>query len=150
MVSLLKSLVDFVKTQRSEFEYFEDLGIKLCGHNKYNYSSQRRVRSPRRFYYDGNAENTVLSPKDAYRTEVFLIVIDTLISTVEAYKDINQTFGFFDKLTILSTHEIEQAARNLARSYPRDLESSSESEFIQFASLVGSDSSAELQASSIT
>lgn len=156
MVSLLESLADFVQTQRTMFDHYESQGIEVCGHDKYK-SEQKRVFIRNRRYDEGSAEETVLPPRDKFRTEVFLVVVDkmtiALQQRLEAYKEVNIKFGFLSNiinmaLVPLSDSEvsaIKHSAANLVSSYPDDLEPSLESELVQISSLFAS--SSDLQAS---
>ena len=54
------------------------MGVLLCGHSQYN-SGLKRLRVPNCRYYDENVEDSMLSPKDKFKEEVFLVIIDQLI-----------------------------------------------------------------------
>ena len=138
MVSLLESLAEFVKTQRSKFDDYELQGIELCGHQKYK-SEQKRVITRNVRFDKGSAEETILSPRDKFRTEVFLVVVDKLTSAsqqrLEAYKEVNTKFGFLSNIVsvpLLEESAIRHSAANLVSSYPSDLEPSLESQLVQY------------------
>ena len=50
----------------------------------------------------------------------------------------NHKFGFLSKLASRLTHEIKQITEELAQSYPNDLKPMTESEFLQFSTLLAS------------
>ena len=84
MVSLLESLVGFIKTQRTEFEHFHNRGIIMCGHDHCN-SVFKLVREPNRRYVDIDDEDEVpnMSPRDRFRQDVFQAINDQLISDLK-------------------------------------------------------------------
>ena len=123
MVSLLQSLVGFIKTQRTEFEHFHKRGIILCGHDQYN-SVFKRVRVPNRRYVDvdDEDEDPNMTQRDRFRQDVFQVINYQLISDLkyrlEAYKEISYNFGFLCKLLSLSSQMIKEAARIPSHTKP--------------------------------
>ena len=113
-------------------------GIELCGHQKYK-SEQKRVITRNVRFDKGSAEETILSPRDKFRTEVFLVVVDKLTSALqqrlEAYKEVNTKFVFLSNVAsvpLLEESAIRHSAANLVSSYPSDLEPSLESQLVQY------------------
>ncbi|XP_073499099.1 zinc finger MYM-type protein 1-like [Phyllobates terribilis] len=137
VVALLQSLLDFVSSLKEEFDAYESEAVKLCGHNMYN-SYVRRIRKRNCRFDDGNSEATLLSPRDKFKAEVFLSLVDNLMSGLSqrlgAYTDVCSKFGFLANLSKLSPLEIKKAGSNLVCSYPEDLMPGvTETELVQFS-----------------
>ena len=67
-VELLKSLITFLKEQRSLFDHYEKQGIDLCGNENYrDFSQKRKKRSE-------NISSIVFTPSERFRVETFLII----------------------------------------------------------------------------
>lgn len=68
----------------------------------------------------------MLSPSDELRTKIFLPVIDQFVSSLqrrhEAYSLVDERFGFLNKLDTLENDEISTAAKNLVKTYAKDLD----------------------------
>jgi hypothetical protein len=139
MINLLESLVVYVESQRGEFHVFEARGIARCGNDQFK-DSQQRVRARNRRFDDGNAEDTVLSARDVFRTQGVLSIIDHLQSSlhkrIAAYNGVNRKFGFLSKLTTISPSLIRESAEQLILAYPDDLENDLSDELVQFAALL--------------
>ena len=146
-VHLLESLHKFVDSLRPNFDQLEQKGIDKCGHGDYK-AAQRRIRTRNRRYDDGSAEDTVLQPRDKFRVEVFLAILDRLTTEltkrITAYKEIHSLFGFIANLVKLQADEITTSARNLVKAYPHDLEESVNSELVQFSVFLQSVNSSEV------
>ena len=73
---------------------------------------------------EGAANEADLSPRETFKTETHLVMIDSLLAELEkrrkAYDDICKTFGLHSVLTSLSIEQIEDKAKNLVASYPDD------------------------------
>lgn len=134
-VHLLKSLLEFIKSQRSEFQCYEEKGMMMSAVKEYKESSKRPKKRKRQFDEDPSAER-VLSPREKFKVDVFLIIIDKLSSALQhrldAYKEIQGKFGFFTNLTELSDDGIRFAAKKLLEEYSNDFEDCFPSELIQF------------------
>ena len=137
-VRLMQSLCEFVASMREQFESFEEKGKDLSKCSTYKPENKRkRVRSTRQTMYEGPGEEVVLSPRNAFRTCVFLPIIDNILSSFEkrlnAYSTLCDSFGFLHKLLHMTANEICEATAKLAETYPDDLEQSVSEEFVQFA-----------------
>lgn len=89
-VNLLKSLSGFVESKRDEFEKYEEGGKELSGADEYEIV-RSRPRSKRQQPLDyGRTAAVELSPREKFRTEAFLQVLDqltvSLTERLEAYK----------------------------------------------------------------
>ena len=96
-----KSLKSFVELQRNEFDAFEMEAKEKCGYDSYKAASKRtRIRNRLRDVDVGSAqaEDTIQSPRDRFRTESFLVIIDQLQAALkqrlDAYSEMDKKFGF--------------------------------------------------------
>ena len=66
------------------------------------------------------------SPKDRFRVDVFLAVLDSLLFELEhhckVYTKLNTQFSFFAKSAYLTPAKIQESADRLVEAYPQDLE----------------------------
>ena len=88
----------------------------------------------------GKAENTSLEPKDSFRIQSYITVIDVLLAELDkrkrAYKEVADRFGFLHNLKELSDNDIQAAARKLVETYVLDLDDGLGNELIQFKSFL--------------
>ena len=137
-IELLNSLSDYIKSQRDEFHKYEQMAIKMSGFKDYKEATKRR--RTKKFQFDDDAStHTTLSPRDHFRSQVFVNIIDLLCSAlktrIEAYQHVHSLFGFLNDLCGLDSDNILRAATNLVKAYPNDFEESLGPELIQFAKL---------------
>jgi hypothetical protein len=144
-IVLIKSLKGFVELQRNDFDAFEIEAKGKCGHDSYKAASKRaRIRNRQRDFDVGSAqaEDTIQSPRDRFRIESFLVIIDQLKAALkqrlDAYNEIDKKFGFLSKIATMSPCDISSAADCLLRFYPDDLENSLECDLLQFSALLQS------------
>lgn len=140
-VDLIKSLIDYVTGLREEFDVFEQRGRLLAVNSDYKeQSGRRRFRSTAITQYEGRAEETNMSPRDKFRVNVFLRIIDTISAALQkrlaAYSVVCAKFGFLHNLTDVSDAELRTASDSLVRAYPTDLEPCLAEEMVQFKSFL--------------
>jgi hypothetical protein len=141
-VNLLKSLEMFVKSLRDRFDEFERDGAQHSGTTEYAQQNQRFRRANVRLdpLDYGHTPEVQLLPRDRFRTNSFLPVIDMLMSAlstrVSAYKGVCDRFGFLQQVNKRSIEELRTAANNLVGIYSSDIEDSLGDELIQFIELV--------------
>ena len=137
-IHLLEALKSFVNGLRSDFEIYEEKGKKKSVVEEYKGLSQRS-RCSRRFFDEDPAEEISLSPREKFKVEVYLVIIDKLSGELEkrltAYRNVENKFGFLSKLANLSNDHIQQAASMLMREYP-DFEDHFPTELAHFAAFV--------------
>ena len=137
--ALMASLVDTVQFARDRFDVYEQMATEKVQHGEYK-AEQRRGRKLKRLPDEGAANEADLSPRETFKTQTYLVMIDSLLAELEkrmkAYDDICKTFGFLSELTSLSIEQIEDKAKNLVSSYPDDLEDTLVAELIQFAAFM--------------
>ncbi|XP_076806126.1 zinc finger MYM-type protein 1-like [Clavelina lepadiformis] len=137
--SLLASMVDTIQFARDRFDVYEQMAIEKVPHGEYK-AEERRGRKRKRMPDEGAANEENLTPRETFKTHIYLVMIDRLLAELEkrmkAYEDISTTFGFLSELTSLSIKQIENKAQNLVSSYPDDLEDTLVAELIQFAAFM--------------
>ena len=125
-VHLLESLLDFVKSQREEFDSFEAKGKMKSVIKDYKESSKRPLKKKRHFDEVGSSIESELSNSEKFKVNVFLVIFDGLASALqkrlEAYTFVQGKFGFLSNLTEITGYEIQKAARILMETYPNDFE----------------------------
>ncbi|GFQ98697.1 uncharacterized protein TNCT_470091 [Trichonephila clavata] len=122
-VDLLKSLLDFLISQR---ELFDDYETKANEKTDTQYSDEnQRVRKRKRHHDDGPAKEVVLRGKEKLKVDTYLPVLDMLCTELsrrlEAYREINDLFGFLTDFSTKSDAEIRQACTNLRNIISRTL-----------------------------
>ena len=111
-VTQLKSLEIFVSSRRGRFDEFERDGAQHSDTTEYAQQNQRIRRSNVRLnpLDYGHTPGVQLSPRDRFRAESFLPVIDMLSSAlstrVSEYKDVCDRSGFLHQLGKLSTEAV--------------------------------------------
>ena len=73
----MESSLGFVETQRTEFDAFEEKGKLKCNNNEYK-CAEVRIKKRKKQFDDGPAEDTILSPRDKFKMEVFFPIIDQM------------------------------------------------------------------------
>ncbi|XP_068227950.1 uncharacterized protein [Palaemon carinicauda] len=149
-VTLLESLLQFVKDLRSQFDDFEAKAMAKCDPSdvtgKVAYYADRqsqRIRKRKRHHDElDSVEDVTLTGRDMFRVTAFLPIIDKLYAALTqrlaAYSDLREKFGFLSEISNKTNSELKAAAEKLVSSYPNDLEAGLESELLQFAHLMKS------------
>lgn len=147
-VTLLESLLQFVKDLRSQFDDFEAKAMAKCDpsdvtSNASYYEDTQRIRKRKRHHDElDSAEDVTLTGRDIFRVTAFLPIIDKLCAALTqrlaAYGDLREKFGFLSEISNKTNTELKAAAEKLVSSYPKDLEAGLESELLQFAHLMKS------------
>ncbi|CAH0563071.1 unnamed protein product [Brassicogethes aeneus] len=116
-LNLLKSLTSFVESKRDAFDSYETAGKELSDVQEYQNSRVRSLNVPLKPIDYGKASAVQLSPKEKFRTESFLPVIDRLIVSLRermsAYQVANERFGFFAEISTMKNSELTLAAKKL-------------------------------------
>jgi hypothetical protein len=138
-VVLLKSLCEYVATLREQFELFEENGKALSGCCEYkDYSGRKRVRSVKVKRFEGQSADANLSPRDKFRTGVFLAIIDSMTGALQkrldAYTVVRDLFGFLHELFDMTPESIRKSSSRLVEAYPEDLEHDLANELVHFCS----------------
>ncbi|XP_068240067.1 uncharacterized protein [Palaemon carinicauda] len=149
-VTLLESLLQFVKDLRSQFDDFEAKTMAKCDPSdvtgKVAYYADRqsqRIRKRKRHHDElDSVEDVTLTGRDMFRVTAFLLIIDKLYAALTqrlaAYSDLREKFGFLSEISNKTNTELKAAAEKLVSSYHNDLEAGMESELLQFAHLMKS------------
>jgi hAT family C-terminal dimerisation region len=105
---------------------------------EYVFDSRRVSKLVAQFGEKSTTYEIVMTGKENYRVNTFLVIIDCLITELgkrkAAYKKLNDQFGFISKLPTneLNSAEIQNNASLLIKSYHHDLEESLSEECIHF------------------
>ena len=104
-----------------------------------NYRAEvsKRVRRRNRRYDDSDADTEIhLQPRDKFRTDTFIVIIDSLAAALskrkEAYAELADLFAFLRKIESLPDAEIRQSASKLVSHYNSDLQHELREELVQF------------------
>ena len=139
-VEALKSLKSFVVSEKEMFDKYEDAARKTS--STYEYTETRpRSRNVRLNPLDyAKFSETQLSPKEQFRVESFIPVVDQLSASlsdrIRAYDVVSDRFGFLNHLEDLSISELQKAADNLVKLYNGDLAISLWNELVQFVAII--------------
>ena len=102
---MFEALKSFVNGLRSDFEIYEEKGKKKSGVAVYKALCQR-IRSRRRCFDEDPIKEIALSPREKFKVEVYLVIIDKLSGELEkrftAYRNIENKFEFLSRLANLS------------------------------------------------
>ena len=132
----MASLVDTVQLARDRFEVYEQMATEMVQHSEYK-AEQYRRRKQKRMPDEGAANEAHLSPRETFKTQTYLVMIDSLLAELKkrmkAYDDVHKTFGFLSELMSLNIEQIEDKAKNFVSAYPEDLEDTLVAELTQFA-----------------
>lgn len=128
VISMYESLISYLQDIRNKFDEFESKAKMLVPSDvDYKSAVQRPQRENKRRGFDVS-----LSPKDKFRIETFLPVIDSLLTEMNkrlgAYEMLSGRFGFLTDDS-LSHEQIEEKAKQLVHVYHEDLEESFADEF---------------------
>ncbi|KAK4300341.1 hypothetical protein Pmani_027458 [Petrolisthes manimaculis] len=144
-VTLLDSLLQFVKDLRSQFDDFESKAMAKCDPSAAYYADtqSQHIRKRKRHHDElDSVEDVTLTGRDMFRVTAFLPIIDKLCAALTqrlaAYSDLREKFGFLSEISNKTNTELKAAAEKLVSSYPRDLEAGLELELLQFAHLMKS------------
>ena len=136
--NLYKSLQQYVFSVRDEFDNYEENAKLRLPDVEYRRSSKRPV-ARRRQINDGDAAEVSLSPKDKFRVETFIPMVDALVTNLakraEVYSEVASNFSFLTQLH-LTQEEIREQSVNLIATYPEDIDDSIVSDVHQFHAYV--------------
>ena len=133
IVDLYESLIEFLSSMLFDFDKYEAKAIELFGNNVYK-RDKNRPRVPTTFHDDGKSEDVrpLRSGSDDIRIEFFNDILASLRLELqrrcEAYKFLNDLFGFLTKIHLIASEDIAKKVRKLVAQYPNDLENSLEIE----------------------
>ncbi|GBP84617.1 hypothetical protein EVAR_55321_1 [Eumeta japonica] len=95
-----------------------------------------RVQKRKRHHDDGTAEEVVFRGKEKLKVDTYLPVLDMLCTELsqrlEAYREINNLFGFLTDFSTKSDAEIRQACTKFKEHYFEDIEPEFIDEMVQY------------------
>ncbi|GFQ80029.1 uncharacterized protein TNCT_524151 [Trichonephila clavata] len=120
-----------------ERELFDDYETKANEKTDTQYSDEnQRVRKRKRHHDDGPAKEVVLRGKEKLKVDTYLPVLDMLCTELsrrlEAYREINDLFGFLTDFSTKSDAEIRQACTKFKEHYFKDIEPEFIDEMVQY------------------
>ena len=146
---LLDSLSGYVIAQREQFSTIEEEAKLLTKCTEYQQAKGKRKVKRNKKYDDFVGSNVPdenfesLSESSKFKTQVFLVIIDKLITTLAqrkgAYEKVCGVFGQIRNLKSLTNDQIKAMSSNLIKAYPKDLDDCLSEEFVQFNELLKSD-----------
>ncbi|KAK4879265.1 hypothetical protein RN001_007411 [Aquatica leii] len=124
---LVHSLTDFVKDERGQFDNYESAAKNTYPDFEYKSTTSRtRQRSSRLTFFEGAAEDTQFQSREKFRIQVYLSIIDELITQLQrrsqAYDELLNWFGFSSKLTVLRAEELEVHCQKFSEFYVNDVD----------------------------
>jgi len=136
VVDLLKSLSDFLTSQRDLFDGYE---VKANEKVEAQYSDDcNRLRKRIRHHADGDAEEVVLLGKEKFRIETYLPILDTLSAElnrhVQAYDRIHNSVVVWILVEFSSKtdDELKHATETFREKYPDDFDIDFQEEMVHF------------------
>jgi len=137
VITLYKSLINYIMDLRNSFSHYEKLGIEKTGIIQYKVSRIKKRKMP---FDESSQGDTIFVSKKSFEINTFFIIIDSLLTElrkrINSYEKINTSFGFLFNITELSVLEVRQKAGELQKQYPQDLDTSFMNECIHLANKV--------------
>ena len=134
-INLLKSLSEFLKSQRDLFDEYEEKASRIVDETQYS-DKLNRVRKRKRHDDDSGAEEVVLLGKDKFRIETYIPILDSLSAElnrrVQAYDKIELLFGFLVEFPSKSDDELRLATETFRENYPDDVDIDFQEEMVHF------------------
>lgn len=133
VITLYKSLINYIMDLRNSFSYYEKLGMEKTGIIEYKFSRTKKRKIP----FDESSQGDIkLEGKNLFKINTFFIILDSLHTELRkrlnSYEKINTSFGFLFNITELSVLEVRQKSGELQKQYSQDLDISFMNECIHF------------------
>ncbi|XP_050064590.1 zinc finger MYM-type protein 1-like [Aphis gossypii] len=119
VITLYKSLINYIMDLRNSFSYYEKLGMEKTGIIEYKFSRTKKRKIP----FDESSQGDI-KLEDSLHTK--------LRKRLNSYEKINTSFGFLFNITELSVLEVRQKSGELQKQYSQDLDISFMNECIHF------------------
>ena len=121
---MYESLEKMLSDMRGKFHEFENKVKELLPNVEYS-SVTSRIRKRKVQPNDGDAPECTFSPRDNFRVNGFLLIVDTLIHEIKrrgkVYFEVGEQFSFLNDFT-LTEKEYREAISTLISFYSDDLE----------------------------
>lgn len=133
-VDLLKSLTDFLTSQRNQFDKYDEKAHEKV---EAQYSDDfKRLRKRKQHHADGDTEEVVLRGKEKFRIETYLPILDRLSAELnrraEAYDKLQSLFGFLVEFPSKTDDELRHATETFRDTYPDDVDIEFQEEMVHF------------------
>lgn len=126
----LQTLSLFLHEKRNNFHDYEAKALQLADVPEPSYEKIRKKKVFSDEKRDSDFEK--MTPRERFRTGVFLPIIDNLTTQLElrrdCYEALNARFQIFRNLHEKKEQDVTNEAKNLAQSYPQDID---EEQFVQ-------------------
>jgi len=140
VISLYRSLKDYIENMRSSFHTFLEEAQIRCGSELFSWETSRTKKKSTFHIDDLSSDEINFTGNEKMKIETFLVIIDTIVfqlnKRMEVYIEINNRFGFLLNLENETLESIRIQGKNLVELYHLDIETDFEEELIQFKSIV--------------
>jgi len=143
VVTLMNSLVNNLENMRDSFEDYEQQA-KMLVTLEYK-ESTRRKRQRKTFLDETTGNEGTLTPRESFRTQTFLVIVDLLLTEMKKRSDVYRTLGLgnrFDFLTDYSmpNDKFREKSEDLIAHYKGELENDFTEEMLLLRQMVKSES----------
>uniref|UniRef100_A0A8C6WJK3 Zinc finger MYM-type protein 1 n=1 Tax=Neogobius melanostomus TaxID=47308 RepID=A0A8C6WJK3_9GOBI len=142
-VDMVASLRHFIAGLRDEFDRFESTAKELSPSVSDTYKADKdrlRRRKKRPDETPGEDVTIAMTGRQKFAVNVFNVVIDKLVAELdwryEAYNALKHSFGFLNKIHLLTSQELRSAAALLQKKYPSDIQEDFADEIVQFKEFI--------------
>ncbi|XP_048031791.1 zinc finger MYM-type protein 1-like [Megalobrama amblycephala] len=136
---LYSSLIEYIGQARNDFDVYEAEAKTLTATEGYKADSQRR-RVKKVMFGESAGPEVPRSGREAFLIDTHYVICDCLSQELkqrkDAYKNVEEKFGFLTKTKSMNIEQIRAATEKLKKIYPQDLEEDFTAEFCQFISMV--------------
>jgi len=123
VVSLYKSLINYIGDLRNSFSFYEKLGKEKSGVEEYKIERKRKKKMT---YGESNQDNPTLQQSDSFRINTFIVILDSLLTELNkrknAYDTGNIKFGFLFNLTKLPLSKVRESKENKLHSCNKNIQ----------------------------
>lgn len=131
---LLNLLLGFLKSQRDNFDYYEQ---KACELKYSEYSDESKWKRARKWHFDdGDGNDVVLQGAEKFKIETYLPILDQLIAELsrrlEAYETVHSVFGILYTFPTFTDAQLKEGASKLLENYPDVVEPEFRDELVHF------------------
>ena len=133
-VNMLKSLSDFLTSQRDLFDEYEEKANEKV--KAQYFDDCNRLRKRKRHHADGDAEEVALLGKDKFRIETYLLILDGLSAELnrrmQAYDKIQSLLEFLVEFPSKTNDKLRHTTEIFRENYPDDIDIQFQEEVVHF------------------
>ena len=141
VVTLMNSLVNNLENMRDSFEDYEQQA-KMLVSSEYKESTTRK-RQRKTFFDETTGNEATLTPRESFRTQTFLVIVDSLVTEMKKRSAVYRTLGDrFDFLTDygMPDDKFREKSEDLIAHYKGELENDFTEEMLLLRQMVKSES----------